>query len=105
MLNKIMIMSNITDDTPVVMLTVGQLKELLGLDRQQAAPTQEPPRKEMRFVYGLYGISSLFKVSRVTAQKYKNTFLSDACLQHGRKIIVDVDKALQLFEDHYKTKS
>ena len=93
----------ITEKTPIALLTVGQLKEMLGLDRQQAAPTPESPRKETRFVYGLQGIMSLFSVSHVTAQKYKNTFLSDACLQQGRKIIVDVDKALQLFADYYKT--
>ena len=89
----------INENTPVAMLTVGQLKEALGLN-QQAAPNQEPPRKETRFVYGLQGIQNLFNVSHVTAQKYKDTFLSDACWQQGRKIIIDVDKALKLYSEH-----
>lgn len=92
-------MRNITDNTPVAMLTVGQLRDALGL-LKQAAPTPEPPRKETRFVYGLQGIQNLFNVSHVTAQRYKDTFLSDACWQQGRKIIVDVDLALRLYREH-----
>lgn len=61
-------------------------------------PTSQSEQPK-RFVYGLRGISELFKVSHTTAQKYKNTFLQPAITQRGRKIIVDVDAALQLFND------
>lgn len=42
----------------------------------------------------------LFGVSHITAQNYKNTILKDACIQRGRKIIVNVEKAIQLFNEH-----
>ena len=42
----------------------------------------------------------LFGVSHVTAQNYKNTILKDACIQRDRKIIVNVEKAIQLFNEH-----
>lgn len=48
-------------------------------------------------VYGLKGIMELFNVSKSTAWVYKNTFLADACVQKGRKILVDTKKALELY--------
>ena len=52
-----------------------------------------------QYVYGIRGIEKLFNVSHVTAQNYKNTILKDACMQRGRKIIVDVEKAVKLFNE------
>lgn len=50
-----------------------------------------------RYVYGLQGICDLFGVCKTTAMLYKNTFLAPAVSQRGRTIVVDADKALQLF--------
>lgn len=58
------------------------------------APAQDPGK---RYVYGLKGIQDLFGVCHATAAKYKDGILKDACYQSGRKIVVDVDKALALF--------
>lgn len=55
-----------------------------------------------QFVYGLRGISELFNVSHPTAQRYKNTFLAPAISQRGRKIVVNVAMAKQLFNDRNK---
>ena len=33
----------------------------------------------------------------MTAQRYKNGIIKDAVTQYGRKIVVDADKALELF--------
>lgn len=87
----------INKDTPIAMLTVGQLQEILGLtENQKHEPTKvNDPKK---YVYGLEGISRLFNVSRVTARKYKDSFLSDAISQRGRIIITDIDKAMELFQ-------
>ncbi len=49
-------------------------------------------------VYGLKGIRELFGVSTTTALKYKKTWLQPAVIQRGQKIIIDVAKALELFE-------
>lgn len=87
---------NITDQTPLGALTVGQFKQFF-----KPEPIQEEvqPEVEMseKYVYGLKGIRELFNVSHVTAQRYKDTFLSEAIIQHGRKIVVDKEKALKLF--------
>lgn len=96
-------MQTITENTPVAMLTAGQLRDFLGLSEPRR--TQQPVQQEQqgkRLVYGLAGIQELFNVSHLTAQRYKNTFLAGAVSQQGRKIVVDAEKALQLFSEHNK---
>ena len=86
----------ITSDTPVAFLTVGQLKKIFRAGQR----TESQPADKIApntYVYGLRGIRNLFGVSHATAQRYKDTILKDAVSQNGRKIIVDVDKALELF--------
>ncbi|KXB75077.1 hypothetical protein HMPREF1860_01906 [Prevotella amnii] len=61
-----------------------------------SACEHEKSRRE--FVYGIQGIASLFKVSRQTAQIYKNTWLKPAVSQRGRTIKVDKELALELFD-------
>jgi hypothetical protein len=85
----------INHNTPIALLTVGQLMELLNEDRKQI--TVSVPETSKRLVYGLHGIKTLFNVSHATAQRYKDTIIKDAVSQNGRKIVVDVDKALELF--------
>ena len=89
-------MTKILDiNTPIALLTVGQLIELLNTEKKPETVTISENSK--RLVYGLRGIKNLFNVSHATAQRYKDTIIKDAVSQNGRKIIVDVDKALELF--------
>lgn len=91
------------NENQIVVLTSGRLKDFaaeiirqLGVrPAEESAPTQ---KKE--YVYGLRGIRQLFGVSHCTAQQYKNTFLQPAISQRGRKIIVDVNMARNLFAEH-----
>ncbi len=93
-------MSEITENTPVVMLTLGQLREALKMkDEKKPIETNEKPK---RYVYGIQGIRQLFNVSHVTAIKYKNTIIKDAVSQQGRVIVTDVDKAMELFKNAKK---
>ena len=90
------------ETTPIAALTVGDLKELLRelkLDRSSASvkPNQSNGK---RYVYGLKGIQSLFNCSHLTAQRYKDTFLAPAVMQQGRKIVIDVEQAVELFKTH-----
>ena len=88
---------NVTEQTPLSFLTVGQFMELLNTGKQN-----EPVRiqeSEKRYIYGLRGIRQLFNVSHATAQRYKDTIIKDAVFQQGRKIIVDADKAMELFNN------
>ena len=76
-----------------------EIKELLGINpRKSVAPKNETPVPGKRYVYGLRGIQELFNVSHSTAQKYKDGIIKDAVFQSGRKIVVDVDKAIELFK-------
>lgn len=92
----------IENTTPLAALTVGDIKELLtelgvAHSGQTAQKSQNPGK---RYVYGLKGIQSLFKISHLTAQRYKDGFLKPAVMQQGRKIVVDVEKAVELFKNY-----
>lgn len=89
--------NEITKETPIVFLTVGQLLEILDLERKPDIITVAKEPKQL--VYGLSGIRRLFNVSHATAFRYKNTILKGAVSQHGRKIVVDVELALELFKN------
>lgn len=92
-------MKKIDRNTPLVMLTLGDLLDALkGEDATNTQPVKkETPVAGKRYVYGLKGIEELFNVSHATAQKYKDGILKDAVYQSGRTIVVDADKALELF--------
>lgn len=92
----------IDDTTPIAAPTVGNLKQLItDLVREQKADAIPPVTQAgKRFVYGLKGIQNLFGVCHLTAQRYKDGFLAPACKQNGRKIVVDVDLAIELFNTY-----
>lgn len=99
-------MTTITDETPIAMLTLGQFKKALKetTPNFNMIPTEVKENTEpvKRYVHGLRGICKLFGVSHTTAQRYKDTFLKDAVKQNGKKIVVDADKALELFNQQKK---
>lgn len=79
------------------MLTIGQLSSFLGLDLKNKEKRSPEDNNGRSYVYGLKGIQELFHVSHTTAQIYKDGILKDAVYQSGRKIVVDVEKAIALF--------
>lgn len=88
----------IDENTPIAALTVRQFSDLL----RKQVPTQQASAKlpeNHKYVFGLSGIRQLFNVSHSTAHRYKETILKDACKQQGRKILVDVEKAMELFSE------
>lgn len=91
-----MIMNKISESTPIAMMTVGQLKEFFN---DLEPETREEPKNDTTYVYGIRGIQELFNVSHVTAIKYKNTIIKDAVMQQGRKIVVEKEKAMNLFKE------
>ena len=80
--------------TPLAMLTIGQLDEFLA----ERFKTSSSPTTPKRYVYGLEGICSIFNCRLNKAQELKKGIIKDAVTQHGRKIMVDVDKAIALYE-------
>jgi len=94
----------INDNTPISLLTVGQQKKLFTEwfheIFSESSPLAKPPETTKRYVYGIAGIASLFQVSYVTACKLKDGVLKPAILQQGRKIMCDVDLAIELFRQN-----
>jgi len=85
---------SINDSTPVAMLTLGQLKMELAPIFTGSVTVQNNDR---RYAYGLRGIATTFDCSIPTAQRIKSSgIIDDALVQTGRKIVIDVDKALEL---------
>ena len=101
--------TQITDETPIAMLTVGQQRELFKKWFKElsegpepiSAPSIERPK---RYVYGIAGIATLFQTSYATAQKLKDGILQPAVYQQGRKIMVDVERAMELFRQDISKK-
>ena len=90
----------LTESTPLAMMTLGQFMAALDIQGfAQSLSTTFNPTPEKRYVYGLRGIRELFHVSIRTAQIYKDTILKEAVYQNGRTIVVDAEKALQLFNE------
>lgn len=88
----------ITSDTRIIDLTVGQLMDLFA--KAQAPATQAQPKEGKRLVYGIAGIAQIFNCSMTTANRIKASGrIDDAITQHGRIIVVDANKALQLFNN------
>jgi len=87
-------MEHIDDNTLVVTLTVGQMRKLFS---SQAPEAKTPTTTQRQFAYGLDGIAKIFNCSKQSALRYKNSGRIDGALtQIGRKIIVDVDMAIEL---------
>lgn len=87
-------MVEFTNETPVAILTVSQLREILS----NISPKEKLlPRSDKKYVYGISGIAKLFNCSIPTANRIKKSRKIDkAICQIGRKIIVDVELALEL---------
>ncbi len=94
-------MKKVQPDTPLMMLTVSQFEELLS-QREINTAKQSRQTSERRYVYGLKGICSLFNCSHSTAQKLKDHVIAEAVSQNERKIVVDVDLAIELFNSRGK---
>ena len=54
--------------------------------------------KERNYEYGIKGLAKILGVSRSKAYNIKASgILGDAIIQNGKVIVIDVEKALQLF--------
>ena len=74
------------------------IKKVIGSTGIASTET-EPEATGKRYVYGLSGLMGLLGVSKKTAFNLKEGVLAPAVKQRGRKIIVDADLALKLFDE------
>lgn len=90
-------MIDIDPNTRLIDLTVGQLLELI--ESASGKPTQDAP-KERLLEYGIAGIARIFNCSISTANRIKASGKIDKAIsQRGRLIVIDADKAIELFND------
>ncbi|SNV51075.1 Protein of uncharacterised function (DUF3853) [Chryseobacterium taklimakanense] len=74
-------------------LTIDEFKEL-----------QREVTKEKTYEYGIKGLAKILGCSRSKAYQIKASgILDDAIIQNGKVIVIDVDKALQLFSENNPT--
>lgn len=77
-------MIDINPNTRLIDLTVGQLLELI--ESAKGTPTQDAP-KERRLEYGIAGIARIKASGKI----------DKAISQRGRLIVIDAEKAIELF--------
>ena len=84
-------------------LTIGEFFEMLDQHLENTGSgnhmQSEGPAAHGRLVFGLRGIQGLFNCSHKQAQYYKDHIICEAVVQNGRKIVVDADHALRLFNE------
>ena len=94
----------ISDNTPVAMLTIKQLKDYLFGEvspRMDGHTDKNQPdqSKEKRYLYSIKELASFLNVSYKTAWSLKETVLRPAVYQQGRVIMIDADKVLELMSN------
>lgn len=97
-------MDNIVSRTANVSYTItaDDLSKVIELAVEKALEASNQMQKQglPKYVHGLQGIADLFDVSKVTAQKYKNTWLASAVKQNGKTLLTDTEMALKLFNEN-----
>ena len=100
-------MSLIESTRPLYALTEGEffmhmeefIKTTLQVALRERPATNDNDAAGKRYVYGIVGLERALGVSHKTAQKLKDGILAPAVKQRGRKIVTDLDYALQLFDE------
>lgn len=81
-------------------LSVGEFIELMDSILNRPATSHDEVKQERRLEYGIPGIARIFNCSISTANRIKASGKIDKAIsQRGRLIVIDVDKALQLFNN------
>lgn len=86
--------------TRLIDMTLGDLLDVLAeREARLKADIAENSREKLpQFVYGIEGIAQIYNCSKSTAQRIKNSGkIAEAIKQYNRTIIINVDKALSLY--------
>lgn len=80
-------------------------RDLLDLLEDSIVMKNENPKDikqiEKKYVYGISGIQKLLNCSESSAKRLKKSgVIDDAIIQNGRKIIIDVDRAMELLKSN-----
>lgn len=100
-------MSLIESTRPLYALTEGEffmhmeefIKTTIQVVIRDKSTSGSDSSANKRYLYGIIGLERALGVSHKTAQKLKDGVLAPAVKQRGRKIVVDLDLTLQLFDE------
>lgn len=85
-------------NTPLSEISLGQLIDAMKKEMNLVSKIETEQPQHKQYVYGLIGLAKLLGCSRATAYTIKKSgVLDEAISQNGRKIIVDADLAVKLF--------
>ena len=88
-------------DKPIWQMQGSELVELIQTSISGISTTSKPTEKI--YVYGISGIQKLLNCSESSAKRLKKSgVINEAIIQNGRKIIIDVEKALELLKKNQK---
>lgn len=96
----------INDSTPLAMLTVGQQKQIIKSTMEEVLSSLSPilEGEKKRFVYATSGVMDLLKISRVQAKELMKGVLKPAIHKNGRRVYVDAEQAIRIFDEYVKNK-
>lgn len=85
--------ATISPDTPMAMLTLGQLLDNLPLNTRASEP-----KEEKRFLHSLQELADFLKVSYQTVARMKSRGELDDCIsQGGRWMVIDANAVLDKY--------
>ncbi|MDR7694135.1 DUF3853 family protein [Riemerella anatipestifer] len=88
---------NFDRNTPMWQLTLGEFLQALQSITEKSE--ESPITESKEYVYGIAGLAKLIGCSTSHAARLKSQGLfNEAIIQRGRKIIIDKEKALELFK-------
>ena len=83
-------MPNIDPSTPLFQLTVEQFLSLTQINQEKLTAK--------KYEYGIKGIQKIFRCSKSKAFSLKKSgILNEAITQNGKYIVIDAEKAIELF--------
>lgn len=98
-----------TEKTEIAVMTPYELQQLVETSVRRILteftdmammPKINPKPEKKRYVYGIKGIAEIFNCSLPTANRIKKSGrISRAITQVGRKVVIDVEMALELAKE------
>ena len=87
------------DDNSIIVLTMPQVRELFAEVIKDLMPiSQKQADTSGKYAYGLKGIAEIFDCSVQTAGRIKRSgIIKGAISENGRTIVIDREKAVELF--------
>ena len=91
---------DIDRDTPMWQLTLGDFLQAFQKYTEPSNKIEIETVEKKEYVYGINGLADLIGCSKTHASRLKSQGIFDeAIIQRGRTIIIDREKALELFNN------